>query len=208
MNKIGIFGGTFNPIHNGHLNLAEKVSDYLNLDKVLIVPASVPPHKEWLKITDSKHRYEMCRLACQENPLYEVSDIEIKRIGRSYTIDTINEISVTYENSKLFFIMGSDSFLSVMKWLKFKDIARLTTICTAARNEEEYKVLHEAQKLMRAEDTDTIVCDIPTVTISSTEIRNNIIKGNNIENMVPASVAEYIKRNNLYKQNWSDFNAR
>lgn len=198
MNKIGIFGGTFNPIHIGHLNLAEKISDLLSLDKVIIIPTSEPPHKEWLQIAGSKHRYEMCRLACQENPLYEVSDIEIKRIGRSYTIDTINEISSIYKNSMFYMIMGSDSFLSVMKWFKFKDITKLTTICTAARNEEEYKRLNEVQKLLKAEGADTIVCDIPIVSVSATEIRKNIINGNDIENMVPASVAEYIYRNNLY----------
>ncbi len=206
MKKIGIFGGTFDPIHNGHLNLADKVSEVLNLDKVLIIPASVPPHKRWLQITDSKHRYEMCRLACQGNKLYEVSDIEIKREGSSYTAQTIGEISEIYKKSKLYILMGSDSFLSVSKWYRFDEIIKLATICTVARNEEELLKLNDAQKFLHEMGADTVICDVPIVPISSTTIRNNIRNGYSIDDMVSEKVADYIKRNCLYKQKGSDFN--
>lgn len=207
MKKIGIFGGTFNPIHNGHLNLVDKISQEINLDKVLIIPASVPPHKEWLQIAANKHRHEMCMLACDGNHLYEVSDIEIKKEGKSYTVQTIFEISEKYKDSKLYMIMGSDSFLSVMKWYKFDEIIKIVTICTAARTERDLLQLYETQKLLEARGSHTIICDIPMVPISSTTIRKNVSDGNMIKNMVSDKVADYIKENGLYKQKWSDLNA-
>lgn len=204
MSNIGIFGGAFNPIHNGHIYLAEEISNLLDLDKVLIIPASIPPHKAWLQMTDSKHRYEMCCLACEDNPLFYVSDMEINREGSSYTIDTLNEISAIYKDSNLYMILGADSFLSVIKWFKFAEIIKLAALCTAPRSIDDYNILLETDKLLKAAGAETRIFNIPIMPISSTFIRKNLLYGNSVEGMIPVKVSEYIKRNNLYKQNWSD----
>ncbi len=198
MEKIGIFGGTFNPIHNGHINLAEKIGRDLNLDIIFIIPASIPPHKAWMNITDSKHRYEMCRLAVEGNPLFKVCDIELKREGKSYTIDTLNEILNIYKNSKLHLIMGSDSFLSVIRWVNFDEIIKTAILCTAHRDLNESLRLHKMEQVLNAKGAETQICEVPIMPISSTKIRKNIYNGLKIEGMVPENVADYIKRNTLF----------
>lgn len=198
MKKIGIFGGTFNPIHNGHLNMAENIGINLNLDFILVIPASIPPHKAWLNITDDKHRYEMCRLACEGNPLFKVSDIELKREGRSYTIDTLNEISSNYKDSRLYLIMGSDSFMSVNRWVGFKEIINLTTLCTTSRDISENEHLYKMNKMLQDMGANTKICDTPILPISSTVIRKNIYNGLEINSMVSEKVADYIRRNKLF----------
>jgi nicotinate-nucleotide adenylyltransferase len=201
MEKIGIYGGTFNPIHNGHLNMAKQMGNMLELDRILIIPANVPPHKVGVPITEEKHRYEMCRLACEESRLFQVCDIELKREGRSYTVDTLNEISSKYNNSRLYFMVGSDSFLSVIKWVGFEKIIRLATLCTAPRNTKEIPQLLKMEQLLRSKGAITRICDIPIMPISSTEIRNRISKGLNVEEVLPQKIVDYIKKNGLYMKN-------
>src|SRR5665648_125353 len=198
MDKIGIFGGTFNPIHNGHINMAEKIGYCLGLDVILIIPANVPPHKLYIPIIDSKHRYEMCRLACEENPLFELSNIELKNERRSYTIDTLKQISSDYEDCKLYLIMGSDSFLSVTNWVGFEEIIKLATLCTAPRNINEMPQLNKMNQILKSRSVDTRICNIPVMPISSTIIRKNIYNKLKINGMVHEKVVAYIKKNNLY----------
>lgn len=200
MKKIGILGGTFNPIHNGHLNMAEKIGSNLELDLILIIPANIPPHKSFAPILDKKHRYEMCRLACENNPLFKLCDIELKKDSRSYTVDTLKEISNEFKNSKLYLIMGSDSFLSVFKWVGFEEIINLATLCTTPRNLNEAPHLIKMDKILKSRGADTIILNIPIISISSTIIRKNISNGLEIREMLPEKVYDYIKKNNLYNK--------
>lgn len=198
MKKIGIFGGTFNPIHNGHLNIAKKIGKSLGLDAIHIIPANVPPHKSYISIMEGKHRYEMCRLACEGNPLFILNDIELKKEGRSYTIDTLKEVSSYYKDCKLYLIMGSDSFLSVVNWVGFEEIIKLATLCTSPRDVNEIQQLNKMNQFLKSKSADTILCNFPVMPISSTLIRKNIYNGLGINGMVPENVADYIKKNNLY----------
>ncbi|MBP1926434.1 nicotinate-nucleotide adenylyltransferase [Sedimentibacter acidaminivorans] len=200
MKKIGIFGGTFNPIHNGHLNIAKKIGNSLGLDVIHIIPANVPPHKSYIPIMEGKHRYEMCRLACEGDPLFKLNDIELKKEGRSYTVDTLNEISIDYKYSKLFLILGSDSFLSITNWVGFEEITKLAVLCTTPRDIKEVAQLNKMDQLFKSRGVETIIFDIPVIPISSTLIRKRIQNRMEIHEMVPRNVADYIKINNLYNK--------
>lgn len=198
MKKIGIFGGTFNPIHNGHLNMAEKIGDSLGLDIILIIPANIPPHKSNISIMNGKYRYEMCRLACEGNHLFKLSNIELKKEGRSYTVDTLNDISNVYKDSKLHLIMGADSFLSVIRWVGFEEIIKLATLCTTPRDIKEIPQLNKMEQLLKSRGADTRICNVPIMPISSTIIRKKIYSGLEVDGMLPEKVYDYIKNNNLY----------
>ncbi len=201
MEKIGIYGGTFNPIHNGHLNMAKQMGKVLGLDRVLVTPANMPPHKAGIYVANEKHRYEMCRLICEESRLFQVCDIELKREGRSYTVDTLREIYNAHKNCHLHFMMGSDSFLSIIRWVGFEKIIRFATLCTAPRDIKEVPKLLEMEDMLRSKGADTRICDIPIVPISSTEIRNRISKGLAVDEMIPPKIMHYIKMNRLYEKN-------
>lgn len=198
MKKIGIYGGTFNPIHNGHLNMAKQMGKMLGLDYILIIPANVAPHKVGLPIIDWNYRYEMCCLACKESHYFQVCDIELKRKGRSYTIDTLNYISNKYDDSHLYLMMGSDSFFSIIKWVGFEKIIQLVTLCVAPRNTKEISQLLKFEKELRNKGATTRICDIHIESISSSEIRYKISKGLSVEEMLPVKIIDYIKRNGLY----------
>ncbi len=124
--KLGILGGTFNPIHYGHLAAAEEVRDRLKLDRILFIPSYLPPHKLEENVPSAVQRMEMVRLATEGNPSFEPSDIEIKRGGRSYTIDTIEALRQAYPGTELYFITGLDSFLEIQTWHEWE---RLLTLC-------------------------------------------------------------------------------
>ena len=126
--KIGVFGGTFNPIHNGHISLLHKMKQEMELDKVLLVPTFMPPHKSGDEVVSALHRLEMCRLAVQELDWVQVSDIEVMRGGTSYTVDTLRAISKTHPNDELFLLMGSDMFFSFEQWKSPNEIASLARI--------------------------------------------------------------------------------
>lgn len=131
--KIGILGGTFNPIHIGHLILAEEAREKLGLDKVIFVPAYLPPHKDNSDIAQASSRFEMANLAINGNEYFSVSDIEIKRNGRSYTIDTLREFKKAYPQDDLFFIIGSDLLTYLDEWKDLKEIIKMVKFVAATR---------------------------------------------------------------------------
>lgn len=198
MDKIGIYGGTFNPIHNGHINMVKQMARILELDLVLIIPAQLPPHKSWIPIVKSEYRYEMCKLAFEGEQRFQVSDVELKRKGNSYTVDTLREISNVYRNSRLYLMMGSDAFLSIIKWIGFEEIIKLATLCTAPRDENDLVSMLEVEETLKKRGAITKLCNIEILEISSTGIRNRISKGLKFEEMVPQKVAYYIKEKFLY----------
>jgi nicotinate-nucleotide adenylyltransferase len=188
MKKIGILGGTFNPIHAGHLMLAEGASNVLGLDCVLFVPCNFPPHKNPSDLVSAKDRIAMVRLAIKGNSSFKVSMIELKRGGKSYSVDTLKELHKKYKGkAKFFFIIGSDSFSGLKKW---KDVDELIKLCTlVAAKRPGYNFKYKGIKLV----------DIPTLHISSTEIRRFIKNDIGIKYLVPDSVRKYIGKRKLYK---------
>ncbi len=196
MKKIGIYGGSFDPPHSGHRRLAENLASFCEADLVYIIPAATSPFKKGTS-AHAEDRLKMCEM-CFSSPIFKISDIEINRGGKSYTIDTVKEIKKLHPESDLFLFMGDDMLLSFDKWYKFDEILKICRIVTACRT-EDLKKLNEmkcfAEKHLGGSENVLISDSIP-VEISSTEIRNELIKGEC--NMLSRAVYEYIKSRGLY----------
>ena len=198
--RIGIMGGPFDPIHVGHLMTAEAVRDEFGLDKVLFIPAAVPPHKLDQQVTDARHRYLMTVLATTSNPHFDVSSIEMDRPGPSYTIDTIYELRRQYgENTDLFFITGADAIAEIPTWDRIEELLGLCQFIAATRpgflpnvdNIKEYFGELGSARIHRLET--------PELEISSTNIRDRLKRGFSIKYIVPPGVEDYIYKEGLYK---------
>ncbi|MCF6148958.1 MAG: nicotinate-nucleotide adenylyltransferase [Candidatus Kuenenia sp.] len=199
---IGIFGGSFNPIHIGHLIVAEEVFQQRNLSKILFMPTGISPHKKSSGLIAAVHRYEMVKLAICDNEHFDVSDIEIKRSGKSYTIDTIKTLSEELgKEHNLFLILGTDMINEIDTW---KDIAVLSQMChfivvnrfPIAMNNDIVK--KSAICSERKEEIEKLMVQIPSIGISSTEIREKLNKGLSIKYLVPTCVEDYIRTQSLY----------
>lgn len=190
--KLGIFGGTFNPPHIAHLMAAEGVRDHLKLDKVLFVPAAIPPHKQHENIVPIKHRLEMVRVAIGGNPAFELSDIELRRKGPSYTIDTVRELRRSYPDAGLFFIMGIDLLTDFDTWKEPDKILEECTLVAMNRPGFDLAVV-DKDLLARIE-----LVNVPSVDISSTNIRRRVRSGRSIKYLVTREVEEYIRRASIY----------
>ena len=192
--KIGILGGTFDPIHMGHLVLAEQVKEKLKLDQVIFIPCLRPPHKTRLKLSPPKDRFCMTQLALEGNPFFSVSDIELKRKGVSYTVDTLRQLKNLYPDSKIYFLTGSDVLNEIHTWKDPEKIYRLVKVVIAKRPgfDEFDSENHFAKK--------SLIVNITGVDVSSSEIREKVKKGQSIKYLVPFKVEEYIKRKKLYQR--------
>lgn len=193
--KIGLFGGSFDPIHNGHLILANWVRNKLSLGRIIFIPAAVPPHKQNLKLTDSNHRYRMVQIAIENHPNFEVSDIEIKRSGISYTIDTIFYFQQKFSlnNKHLFLIIGADSLLDFPNWKEPEKIIENCQVVVLQRPEVN---LNQAKPEYKRQ---AIILQSPLIDISATDIRRRIREGDSIAQFVPPAVEHYIYEHKLYK---------
>lgn len=199
--RIGIYGGTFNPIHNGHVHILTEFYTRLSLDLVLVIPTHVPPHKIAHKLASAKDRMAMCRLALIDSKIsFEISDIEIRRIEKSYTADTILELRKLYSGDDFFLLMGEDMFMTIQNWVRPQVIFRNAVICGSPRSEDGYKALlsHGQQLQNEFAGFRFIVENIPYMEVSSTEIRNNADDEKKLLSLVPAAVAAYIKNGNVY----------
>ncbi|MGB9780076.1 nicotinate-nucleotide adenylyltransferase [Caldanaerobacter sp.] len=200
--RLGIMGGTFDPIHYGHLVTAEAVRDEFKLDKVIFVPAGNPPHKVKRKVTDKKHRYLMTILATITNPFFEVSSIEIEREGYTYTIDTIKEFKKLYGDETLFyFITGADAVLEILTWKNADELLRLCYFVAATRpGIEGNKIDQELDKIRNLYGNVIYKVTVPSLAISSTDIRERVAKGRPIKYLLPEPVERYIQKYGLYKE--------
>ncbi len=194
--RIGILGGTFDPIHRGHLLIAEGVREKFSLSRVIFVPAARPPHKMKEEISGAPHRYEMALLATEDNSNFSVSDLEMKRPGRSYTIETLKELKEKYQGAEIYFIVGRDSALEIFTW---KDPERLLGLCRFISVQRPFS--RELDKLDRKYRERIEVLQVPTLSVSSTEIRQRVREGKSIRYLVTRCVEEYIYENKLYKSN-------
>ena len=193
-----MFGGSFNPVHNGHIMLAQAFTEKLDLDKILIVPSYISPHKAGDSTVTPLQRLEMCRAAFSDIRKAEVSDIEIKRKGQSYTYLTLEELSVIYSGAELFLITGADMFMTIDKWKNPELIFRKAVICGVPRNEDNIEALEKQAEQLRSLGARTEILDAGIVTVSSTMIREMVRTGKDISRLVPEAVAAYIKKNRLY----------
>lgn len=198
MQNIGLFGGTFNPIHFGHLIIANEVLQNLKLDKIIFIPTGLPPHKN-TEVLQGIHRYEMVKLAIEDNPYFEVSDIEIKRLNYSYTYDTLTELQNKYYVNKFCFIIGYDAFLEIDSWKNVREVFKMARFIVVNRNVESREILRLIGEKCNKFDGEAIYLRVPNIEISSTEIRKRIKEGKSIKYMVPDKVIDYIQKNNLYR---------
>jgi len=192
--RIGILGGTFDPPHFGHLVLAQEISEKLKLNRVIFIPSAVPPHKTENEVSSAKHRFEMIKLAIKGNKLFSVSDIELKREGPSYTVNTIKELKKIYAKAELFFLTGSDILEEILSWKDPQEIYRSIKIVIGLRpGFDEIDPNNQfAQKSQ--------IIEITSLDISSTLIKDKIKKGESIRYLVPRKVEEYIRKKKLYRR--------
>ncbi|HEX2952214.1 MAG TPA: nicotinate-nucleotide adenylyltransferase [Armatimonadota bacterium] len=195
ISRLGIMGGTFDPIHYGHLAIAEQARECYNLDLVLFIPAGAPPHKSFWRL-DAEQRYLMVEMATADNPHFNVSRMEIERTGRSYTVDTLQELKNRYPHTELYFIIGADSALEFHLWREPQEILRLAHVVAATRPGFALGQLQPFPHI--AEEQQIATFTTPGLDISSTEIRARVQRGQSIRYLVPDPVAMFIDKNKLY----------
>lgn len=199
--RIGIMGGTFDPIHFGHLVTAEAARDSFKLERVFFVPSGNPPHKKNYPVTDAEHRYLMTNLAVTANPYFEVSPIEIERKGYSYTIDTVTEFYNKYKDqAELYFITGADAILEILTWKSVERITELCSLIAATRPETHLEELQRFIKELPNNIGEKIhIMEVPALAISSTDIRRRVANHRTIKYLLPDAVEQYIVKKGLYQ---------
>jgi len=189
--RIGLLGGTFNPIHFGHLAMAQLACERMSLDKVVFIPSNIPPHKNVKDLAPSQDRFAMIQLAIQNNPSFTVSDFEIKQPGKSYSINTVRHFQKLYpKNTKLFFIIGEDAVWHLNKWKRIEDIRKIVNFIVV--NRPGYHIREARAKYFYVA--------MPAIDIASSFLRERIIQGEAIDYFVPKNVAAYIRKHRLYKK--------
>ncbi|MFZ5631614.1 MAG: nicotinate-nucleotide adenylyltransferase [Bacillota bacterium] len=200
ISKIGIMGGTFDPIHYGHLVAAEGARHHFDLDEVIFVPAARPPHKGNRVISDPVHRLNMSVLATGSNVNFEVSDIEIKRRGTSYTIDTVSYFHQMLPESTIYFITGADAVMEILTWHRVEELLDLCFFIAATRPGYRLENLAVSLKELPPYCIEKItVMEVPALAISSTDIRDRVARGMPIKYLLPEEVENYIYVKGLYK---------
>ena len=198
MARIAIFGGSFNPIHYGHLLLADEVLEALELDRILFVPAAVPPHKSPARLAPAGDRHEMVRLATAGFPKFEVSDVELRRAGPSYTVDTLEELRVPRVD--LFLIVGSETFLDLLTWREPRRIAELARLVVVPRVGSAFDPdSAAAQKVVREIGQEPLIVRATSLPISASDLRRRVREGRSIAYRLPEAVAAYIRARRLYQ---------
>lgn len=205
--RIGLMGGTFDPIHYGHLMLAEQIRTSFQLDYILFIPVGQAPHKKTAGSADKFHRLEMVRLATHSHPNFMVSDIEVCQECTTYTIDTVRKIRETLsEHDELFFITGADAIILLETWKDFESLMQMVTFIGATRpgiNETDLEL--KIEELKAKYQASIKICKIPALAISSTDIRNRIANGLSIDYLLPSKVEKYIHQTFIYREHHPDF---
>ncbi|HEX7512180.1 MAG TPA: nicotinate-nucleotide adenylyltransferase [Candidatus Methylomirabilis sp.] len=224
--RIGIMGGTFDPIHLGHLRAAEEIYWAFGLDRIIFVPAARPPHKEEVVAASAMHRYEMVSLATVFTPYFTVSPIELQREGKSYSVETVREFQrLSGPDTNLYFVVGVDAFLEMSEWREAKELLTLARVIVTARpgwhlDEVEHLLAPEQRRLLghptfkylkvsevdpeRVEEApaprQVLLVEVVSLDIASREIRQLVEEGRSIRHLVPDTVAAYMAKNRLYQR--------
>ena len=198
MKKIAIFGGAFNPIHNGHIHLAMTYQVRVKYDELLLNPSRISPHKDSGALIGGEHRLRMCQLVASHYEGFTASDMELRRDGKSFTIDTVQQLREAYPGDKLYMIVGSDMFLSLDSWHCSNELMKKVTVCAAAREEGEYERLIKKQLELDTMGMKSIICEIDALPVSSTMLRERLQRGLPVSDYLPDYIERYIEENHLY----------
>ncbi len=194
MNRIGVMGGTFDPIHHGHLVAASEVADRFHLDEVIFVPTGQPWQKEGKTISAAEDRYLMTVIATAANPRFSVSRVDIDRGGPTYTIDTLRDLRELYPDEALYFITGADALSSIMSWHDWEEMFQLAEFVGVTRPGYELR-----EDMLPADIQERVhLVEIPAMAISSTDCRTRAAAGRPVWYLVPDGVVQYISKNSLY----------
>ncbi|MCD6161796.1 MAG: nicotinate-nucleotide adenylyltransferase [candidate division Zixibacteria bacterium] len=189
MTKLGVLGGTFNPPHIGHLILAQSALEHYQLEKILFIPAAKQPHKQNRDIISVESRFRMMQLAIEKDNRFEISDIEIKRPGLSYTCDTLTELKSLYPEAKLYLIIGGDNISDMETWKDPEEIFSTVEVVAAKRPDSHPEGIYSSR---------IALFDMPQIDVSSTMIRRLVKEGKSISYLVPVEIEKYIKKHQLY----------
>ncbi len=200
--RIGILGGTFNPIHCGHLIIAESVRESFALERVLLIPSGLPPHKRDSEVIDPEQRYEMVRRAVSSNPFFEASRVEIDTVGYTYTVNTLQTLKKVYgDETALYFIIGADVIPELTSWKEFRTVFGLCEFIAVKRPGTWEKSAEETVERLKSEYAARInLADAPLIHLSSSEIRERCSRGKSIKYLVAEGVEEYIINEGLYRK--------
>lgn len=209
---IGLFGGTFDPIHFGHLRSAEEIREKLELDKIIFVPSYIHPFKATRNVADVKHRLAMVKLAIEANPFFEVSDFEIKKGDISYTVLTLEHFKKEHPQRDFYFILGNDGWREITLWYEYRRIFELANIVVHTRSgtttisplqllpEDEAKNFRESDGCyLHKSGKKVIFVNVTELDVSATQIRENIRQGKSVRYLTPDAVLDYIDKHTLYK---------
>ncbi|KEH93746.1 nicotinate-nucleotide adenylyltransferase [Clostridium botulinum] len=200
MKKKGIFGGTFDPIHNGHLHIAYEALYKLNLDRVIFIPSGNPPHKTDKVITDANIRYKLVKDVIQNEEKFEVSDYELKNKGLSYTYKTLKHFNEKHKDTEWYFITGADCLMQLDSWKNINEVLSLCNFVVFRRSGYSMEdMLKQKERIEKKFNKKIIFLDIPVIDISSTTIRNKIKNRENISYLVPEKARCMVNKMNLYK---------
>lgn len=197
--RIGIFGGSFNPPHLGHLHLVTELADRLKLEHVLIIPNKLSPYKSSADYASENDRLEMCRLNFSDSR-FEVSTAEIDREGKSYTYDTLCTVRRQYPDAELYLIVGSDMLYYFDKWYRYKDILKMCTLCAAERDDVNEPIRNQGTPEYLKGHSVSVFADIKPLTISSTEIRDKLRHNESVEGLLRDEVYRYIVKGGIYHE--------
>lgn len=200
MKKIGIMGGTFNPIHNGHLMLAQRSYQQYELDQVLVIPNKLPAYKDTDELLDAEQRSAMVRLAIQPYPYMKASDMELRRTGVTHTVDTLRELRSHDPEDRFYFILGADSLVHFEEWYQYREILKLAGILCAGRDGLSCEALDPVREklIKQVPEAEIKYLDAPMMNISSTDIREKITQEETVRDWLPEAVYRYIIENHLY----------
>lgn len=197
--KIGLLGGTFNPIHMGHLIISEYIREVFPLDKVIFIPTGDPPHKNESTLIPALDRYEMTKLAIKTNPYFDVSDIELKRVGKSYTSDTIDAFKAELPQDELYFIIGGDILDELISWKDIRDVFKKIGFIMIGRNRlKDNEIMKKINDYNKEYNSTIYYIEGPQIEISSTLIRELIKEKKSIRYLVPKEIEDYILYHDLY----------
>lgn len=196
--KIAIYGGAFNPVHKGHIEIVKQINEKYKFDKILVIPSKFSPHKSNKELASDEHRLNMCRLAFNGLDNCEVSDIEIKRNKISFTVDTLTELKNVYPFDDFYLVCGSDMFLSLLKWRNPEEIFKMTSILAFRRDDESIEVMNDYKEVLTSMGVNVLICEMKIPPFSSTKVRDAIKSNKPYDKFVTENVYDYILKNRLY----------